>query len=303
MLWKQRIVFILANLIDNLLMLFRFKRNYTHGIILKKKEEKNINPQLNIHRLKLRSSSLDRKLKVDIYLPSNTENISSTLMLNDGQDMEQLNLVEALTAFFSSEEEIIKFAVVAVHANENRLREYGVAGLPDFRRRGKNAAKYSDFITQELTPFLQKHYGLLKEEHQNVFAGFSMGGLSALDISWSYPGIFSKVGIFSGSLWWRSKNTGTPKDDASRIMHQRIRESEKREGLKFWFQTGTKDETRDRNKNGIIDSIDDTRDLITELKKLGYTNEDIVYEEMEGGEHNFHTWSRMFPEFLLWAFA
>ena len=33
-------------------------------------------------------------------------------------------------------------------------------------------------------------------------------------------------------------------------------------GLKFFFQCGNMDETMDRNKNGIIDSIDDTLDLI-----------------------------------------
>ncbi len=282
-------------------MLFRFKRNYTHGIILKKKEFQHINPQLDLNRIKLRSSSLDRMIKVDVYLPSNYQNLSSTLLLNDGQDMEQLKLVKSLTAFYS-EEKNKKFAVVAVHANENRMWEYGVAGLPDFRKRGRNAAKYSDFISQELIPYLQEEFGIMKEEHQNVYAGFSMGGLSALDISWSYPKLFCKVGVFSGSLWWRNCNTGTAKDDVSRIMHKRIRESEMKEGMKFWLQTGTKDETRDRNKNGIIDSIDDTLDLITELKKLGYTDEDIVYAEVKGGEHNFNTWSMIFPQFITWAF-
>lgn len=283
-------------------MLFRLKRNYTHGIILKRKEFIRINPLLDLHKIILRSSSLDRKIRVDVYLPSNTEDIYSTLLLNDGQDMGQLKLVETLSQYFSVEGNS-RFAVVAVHANENRLREYGVAGLPDYRRRGRNAAKYSDFISQELIPFLQKEFGILKEEHQNVFAGFSMGGLSALDISWSYPQIFSKIGVFSGSFWWRSSNTGTAEDDTSRIMHKRIRESDKKEGLKFWLQTGTQDETKDRNKNGIIDSIDDTLDLITELKSLGYNDEDIVYEEVEEGEHNFNTWSKIFPKFIEWAFS
>ena len=36
--------------------------------------------------------------------------------------------------------------------------------------------------------------------------------------------------------------------------------------LKFFFECGALDETKDRNNNGIIDSIDDTLDLIDELK-------------------------------------
>ena len=282
-------------------MLFRFRKKYTTANFFKHREIKKLNDVLVLHRLRLRSSNLERKVKVDIYLPQNAENCSATLLLNDGQDMGQLKLVETLTGLISGAE-ITPIAVVAIFANENRMQEYGVAGFPDYKKRGSRAARHLDFVIQELTPFLQKEYGLMKEEQPNVYAGFSMGGLSALDISWNYPNLFKKVGVFSGSLWWRTLNTGTAKDDDSRIMHQRIRAGEKKEGFKFWLQTGTKDETRDRNKNGIIDSIDDTRDLITELKTLGYTDEDITYEELTDGEHNFYTWSAIFPSFLKWAF-
>jgi hypothetical protein len=43
-----------------------------------------------------------------------------------------------------------------------------------------------------------------------------------------------------------------------RIMHKQIREGKHQPGLKFYFTTGSLDETSDRNGNGIIDSIDDT---------------------------------------------
>lgn len=282
-------------------MLFRFKKPATNRNLLRNKEVKILNPILTVHILKLRSAFLDRKVKVRIYLPQTEGNINGSLILNDGQDMEQLRLVETLSGLINYED-FPPIVVVAIHANENRMKEYGIAGFPDYKNRGKRAWRHSHFISKELVPFLQKEYGLIKPEHQNVFAGFSMGGLSALDISWHNPGIFKKIGVFSGSLWWRSKNTGTPADDNSRIMHRLIRKSEKRDGMQFWFQTGTNDETGDRNKNGIIDSIDDTRDLITELKSLGYTDDDIKYEEIEEGQHNFNTWSSVFPNFLRWAF-
>lgn len=283
-------------------MLFKFKKVYSRENFVKSRKQKSLNPLLNRHRLKLRSIYLNRKVKVDLYLPADLSDFRFTLFLNDGQDAEQLRLVKSLTELFSKGGGIIKFAIVAIHANEQRMQEYGVAGNPDFKNRGNRAQKYSDFITKELVPFLQLEYGLMRKEQENVFAGFSMGGLSALDISWNHPELFKKIGVFSGSLWWRTLNTGTAKDDASRIMHRLIRDSEKREDLKFWFETGTRDEKSDRNKNGVIDSIDDTRDLIKELKALGYTDEDIAYEEIEGGQHNFHTWSSIFPEFLRWAF-
>ena len=282
-------------------MLFRFKKNNNESNFLKKNKVKPLNALVDLHELKLRSRYLGRKVKVDLYLPSKTTMYRSTLLLNDGQDMGQLGLVKTFSLALSRRD-IPRIGIVAIHANENRMQEYGVAGSPDFKKRGKKAENHTNFIIKELTPFLQKEYGLMKEDHPNVFAGFSMGGLSALDITWNHPDLFKKAGVFSGSLWWRTMNTGTAKDDTSRIMHQKIRESEKREGLKFWLQTGTDDEKRDRNKNGIIDSIDDTRDLIKELKSLGYSDEEIVYEEVKKGQHNFHTWSKIFPKFLQWAF-
>lgn len=87
-------------------------------------------------------------------------------------------------------------------------------------------------------------------------------------------------------------------------MHQHIRRSKMRPGLKFWFQTGTEDEASDRNNNGIIDSIDDTLDLIAELTLKGYRPfKDIHYYEMQGGRHDTATWAKAMPEFLKWAFG
>ena len=58
------------------------------------------------------------------------------------------------------------------------------------------------------------------------------------------------------------------------------------------------------NKNGIIDSIDDTQAVIGELVKKGYEkNRDIYYLELKDGKHDLQTWARAFPLFLKWAFG
>jgi enterochelin esterase-like enzyme len=126
-----------------------------------------------------------------------------------------------------------------------------------------------------------------------------------MDLAWSHPNVFNKVGAFSGSFWWRRVDSADKTFDEKkhRIMHSQIREGELKPGLKFWFQTGTKDEPFDRNGNGVIDSIDDTLDLIAELTKKGYRPfHDIVYHEIRNGEHNQHTWAQAMPHFLKWAF-
>jgi len=83
-----------------------------------------------------------------------------------------------------------------------------------------------------------------------------------------------------------------------------IRETNNKPELKFWLQTGTNDETADRNKNGIIDSIDDTIDLVKELEVKGYKRPaDITYVEVVGGSHDAPTWAKAMPKFLCWAFG
>ena len=126
-----------------------------------------------------------------------------------------------------------------------------------------------------------------------------------MDLAWNHPEYFPQIGAFSGAFWWRKRELG-PRytNESDRIMHTLIRKSRKRKGMKFWFMAGSKDETSDRNKNGIIDAIDDTLDLIAELIKLGYKPYyDVTYLEIKDGEHNVPTWGKAMPEFLMWAFG
>jgi hypothetical protein len=107
-------------------------------------------------------------------------------------------------------------------------------------------------------------------------------------------------------LWWRSLDQDDPdyKDDEHRIMQQEIRDGKFVPGLKFFFQCGNKDETKDRNGNGIIDSVDDTLDLIKELTQKGYDPvQDIAYIEMKEGRHDIATWASAMPLFLEWGWG
>jgi len=266
-------------------------------------KKSSIHSIVNRHRLLCSSACLNRTVKVDIFLLPGFEKgtTNRAVLINDGQDMERLQLSRSLAALYSSGL-IPNLVCVAIHADRNRLEEYGTAESLDYKKRGKKAGAYSDFITEELTPFLQSEYSILQDPEFSAFVGFSMGGLSALNISWRNPALFSKLGIFSGSLWWRYAKKEKKGIKYHRIMHEIVRNSQKREGMRFWFQAGTKDESHDRNNSGTIDSIEDTVDLMTELEKLGYTEDEIEFELIEGGEHNFKTWSKIFPKFLIWAF-
>lgn len=252
------------------------------------------------------SKYLKRNVEVDVFLPPGYPEGSGKypfLLLNDGQDSEAVRLQNTLDSL-AGRGRIQNIIAVGVYAGHDRMHEYGVAAQPDYKQRGGRAGAHTDFIMKELLPHLSKTYRLDAHGHANAVAGYSLGGLSAFDLAWNHPETFARAGVFSGSFWWRSKAYEEGYVDNDRIMHAQIRAGKHRPGLKFWLQAGTRDETADRNRNGIIDAIDDTLDIISELARKGYRPwDDVVYHQMEGGQHNPQTWAQAMPVFLEWAFG
>ena len=251
------------------------------------------------------STHLKREVTLSLFLPKNVVNPAtiSLLLINDGQDMPVMGYDKILHDLYQ-QNAIHPVLSVAIAAGNERTQEYGVAKKKDYLGRGTKAGAYSKFILKELLPFIKETYQV-PEFKEIAFAGFSLGGLSALDMVWSHPDIFSKAGIFSGSLWWRSVDQHDKKydDDKHRIMQQQIRKGTYAPGLKFFFECGKLDESGDRNNNGIIDSIDDTLDHIKELLTKGYKPEDIAYLELEEGKHDVATWGLAMPAFLKWGWG
>jgi predicted alpha/beta superfamily hydrolase len=253
------------------------------------------------------SAALKRRVKMEVLLPpwyeETTDHSFPVLYINDGQSLKAVKMREALLDCY--ERKVIPPVIVVGVFAHNRMQEYGIASTPDYRNRGGKANKYSRFLTNELIPLINKNFRTKQSADATAVAGFSLGGLSAFDIAWNYSDVFGSAGIFSGSFWWRSKDYKDGYDDTiHRIAHSMVRNSKKREALRLWFQCGTNDEIADRNKNGIIDSIDDTFDLIQELTEIGYDSEDeLMYVEVVDGLHHESTWADVMPLFLEFAFG
>lgn len=252
------------------------------------------------------SKLLKRDVKLHIYFPPDLAGAGEMhlLLINDGQDLEAMHFENILAGVYA-DGKIAPLFCVGIGCGSDRRNEYGTAHVLDYKGRGTKALAYQRFIFEELVPFLKMHYTQPSFKEKS-FCGFSLGGLSALDTVWNHPEEFKNVGVFSGSFWWRSVAQTDPlfNEQNDRIIHSRIKNGKYYPWLKFFFETGTLDETADRNGNGIIDSIDDTLALIAELVKKGYDPEkDIHYLELEDGKHDVATWGRAFPEFLQWAWG
>ncbi len=251
------------------------------------------------------SAFLQRDVLIDCYysLDYFTNPFISLLLINDGQDLRSMEFDFILDKLYV-DDEIEPVFCVGIHCAPDRKNEYGTAKILDYKGRGAKAALFTEFVLQELIPFIRKKYSIISFKEKS-FAGFSLGGLCALDIVWNHPNEFFKVGVFSGSLWWRDKDQADAdfNEDKDNIMQRQVIEGNYSPWLKFFFEVGTQDENADRNNNGIIDSIDDCKALMNELYNKGYKEKDIKYLELADGKHDVPTWAKAFPAFLIWGWG
>jgi len=256
--------------------------------------------ELIVEHIQLQSKYLKRTVKSDLYHTDVVSENFSLLLINDGQDLVKMGFENILRHL-----KLKPVVIAGIHCGDDRKNEYGMSAGPDYKGWGAKADAYEKFITKELIPFLRGRYSNIAFT-DTCFAGFSLGGLSALDIAWNHPEIFDMTAVFSGSLWWRSID----KDDKDydpwqhRMMHKQIQESEFQKGFKFFFECGEQDEVEDRNKNGVIDSIDDTIDLMRILIRKGYREGREIYSlQMPDGRHDVPSWAKALPTFLKWGYS
>lgn len=252
----------------------------------------------------LYSRHLQRKVQLTIFnteLPSDKSSWN-LLLLNDGNESEKLGLQTTIDSLYKIQK-IGPLVVVAIHPGD-RMQEYGISNKPDFQGRGNKADHYSSFIGRELIPFILDRSGTRKFNSVAI-CGVSLGGLSAFDVAWNNSSKIDKAGIFSGSFWWRDKDISDPgyDNEKNRLIIAKIKASRKQPGQKIWFYSGLKEEASDRDKDGLIDVMDDTRDVAEALKKYRkFPSTDITIIENKYGQHDWPYWREYFPVFLDWAF-
>ena len=276
--------------IKNIFRVFNEKRNASQKI-----------NKVTTSTRKIFSEYLDREVTILLFLPpdfTSTTTDYPVLFFHDGQDLQKMNFQEQLETAYQNKD--LDFHIVVGIVAGDRLEEYGTGPIEDYARRGNRSVQHNSFVLKELLPLMQGEFRASKKTYTHTVAGFSLGGLAAIYLAWKNPSIFRCVGVFSGSLWWRSMAFNEQYPDANLIIHRIIETSIKRPNLSLWFQAGTKDETSDRNGNGVIDAIDDTLSLISILKKLGYKEDEIKYLEIQDGRHEPATWAIAMPDFLRW---
>ncbi|MCJ8153985.1 alpha/beta hydrolase-fold protein [Chryseobacterium sp. SSA4.19] len=95
--------------------------------------------------------------------------------------------------------------IIAIeHGSEDRIKEYIFDN--DHVANGSEGKKYIRFITDTLKPFVDQNYRTKRDRENTGIGGSSLGALISIYSGFLYPEVYSKLLIFSPSLWVEPNN-------------------------------------------------------------------------------------------------
>ncbi len=247
-------------------------------------------PEIRIISKEINMEEVIKKRRVSILLPhdyANSDKKYPVLYLQDGQ-----NLFDDYAPFGNwsvnkrmavlAEKKHHEVIVVAIdHGGKDRIREF----LPyEGTRFGAAIGKtYAHWIVETLKPYIDAHYRTLPDAEHTGIGGSSMGGLISIYATLMYPHTFSKMMVFSPSLWVASKVFF----DAIHFTHP--------DPTKVYLYAGGKEGSQ---------MVPNVQRFKTALEKLGFNDSPVEFKLVidPKGEHNEERWGVEFPRALEWLY-
>lgn len=233
---------------------------------------------------------LGRKRRISALLPYNYNESNKSypvLYLNDGQnlfnenapfgnwaiDKELANLAE------SGNGELI--VITIDHGGEDRITEY----LPYFNPKfGKGeGVLYLKFLQETLIPYVNKTFRTMPNRENTGIGGSSMGGLISLFAGLNQQQVFSKLLIFSPSLWIAPK------------IFQQAENFSPHLPMHMYIYSGGKE-----SANHLPNVLRFKNRLLTGNQE--FHNIDLHVELNPYGTHSEYYWRHEFPKALQWLY-
>lgn len=179
--------------------------------------------------------------------PSNKSDFN-LLLLNNGFDHD--GTMKITDSLYHTKD--IKALLIVAITPFDAKQEFGVAGITDGQNNGSLASKYSDFIVNELLPYIKKK-AAVRSFKSITIAGVGDGGISAFDIAWDNWQKFDKVGVLQDF-----SNPGR-RTDFSAITNK-VAKSRKKPKLQFWLEVEKEqNESIKKDSSGINNLIETLR--------------------------------------------
>lgn len=252
-------------------------------------ETKEISSAPHVQRVTFHSETLNRDYAFNIYFPPGYEDGGSYPVLymlhgtggNENQWMPDLGL-DAAADRLIAENKIHPLVIVTPQIGSS----YGL----NTEERGR----YSDYLLEELIPYIDAHYSTDASGQSRYIGGLSMGGWAALHHAFLQPELFSKAGGHSPALWidyWGE--TGDLRqwlypDEETRLARDPLSLADSKElpGLSVYLDSGQGDGYRFYEGAEIL------------YNKLLDKNVSVEYHLWPGG-HNQEYWSSHVEDYLL----
>jgi enterochelin esterase-like enzyme len=155
----------------------------------------------------------------------------------------------------------------------------GAPRVPDF-----NDDFVKDFVN-DIMPYVETHYRILRDRQHRAIAGLSMGGAHTLNIAIPHIDEFAYVGVFSSGIFGIAGGpAGTAEGPTWEQQHlAELDDPSAKKSLKlFWFATGRDDML-----------LSTTKATVELFKKHGY---EPVFQE-SAGAHTWTNWREYLNEF------
>lgn len=173
--------------------------------------------------------------------------------------------------------------VIAVeHGSEDRIKEYIFDN--DNVANGSEGKKYIRFVTDTLKPFIDEHYRTKKDRETTGIGGSSLGALISLYSGFLYPEVYSKLLIFSPSLWIEPNNNFP-------MMSFRVPFK-----TKIYLYGGEQEGAK------MVKRIQVFENYLKRWEKKNLFDFEFKTNINPDGEHSEFYWSQEFPRAIEWLF-
>lgn len=136
---------------------------------------------------------------------------------------------------------------------------------------------FTDFLTQELHPWVSEQAHVTADPAQTMIAGVSLGGLCATYTAWRRPDRFGLALSQTGSYWWAPEGESEPEWLARQVAASELR------AVRLYLDVGRLEHIHDEPFNGDPTQLTVNRHMRTVLQAKGYP---VHYAEYTSG-HEF----------------
>ena len=154
--------------------------------------------------------------------------------------------------------------------------------------RGGSADEFGRMLTDEIKPFVDRHYRTRPGRESTGIAGASLGGLFALHLALSRPDVFGRAAAMSPTLWW-----------GNAVILREIAALPHRIDVRLWIDVGKREAPPLRQQVRRAEALLVDKGWIAHRSARKAT---LRYREVAGGAHDERSWGKRFDRVLKFLF-